>query len=136
MTNLSEMTPKEAHRLVAEQLGERGHKAFFEFKGRQLCIEKARAKPLPGAAAGAFLHGEINAANKTVRRVVPIHFTILQALKSPLLTMIENATARKKADVDYSDEQQWEICHVFTCEPKQLRKTFRDSGIEEIKNLW
>ena len=127
--------PKEAHRLVAQAVGDRGHKAFFEFKGRQSCIRQAQSKPLPGAAESAFTKGAIKAAGKTVNRVVPTHFAVLQALNSPLLAMIENATAEKKASVDFDDEQQWEICYVFTTDAKALRKTLKADGIDAVKKL-
>ena len=82
--------------------------------------------------------GELEKKTKSGEsRIVDCRWTLVREANgqpSAILTIDTDITARKKADVDYSDEQQWEICHVFTCEPKQLRKTFRDSGIEEIKN--
>jgi hypothetical protein len=125
---LSIKDPKELHRQVANALGERVHKPWFEFHGRQACIERAMAKPLPGASASAFTTGAIEAGGHIVRRVVPTHFAVLQALKSPLLAMIEQASKEAAASIDLDPDQQIEICHVFTADPKDLRATLKASG--------
>lgn len=130
---LIELDQDSIRKISIGALTENSKRRFFEFKGRQSCADKAKSKPLPGASAGAFLHGEIKVSDRLVRRVVPIHFTVLQALESPLLKMIENAMTKKSAEVDYSEEQQWEICHVFTAEPRELRRTLKEKGISEIK---
>lgn len=130
---LSERDPAEAHRLVAQAIGVRGHEPFFQHLHRQECIRRAMAKPLPGASGAAFTTGAIKVAGKVVNRVVPTHFAALQALQSPLLAMMENATATTKAEVDFDDEQQWQICFVFTSDARELRKMLKSEGIDAIK---
>lgn len=132
--DLAQSDPEAAYKLVFEAVDRRGgHQALINHRARQSCIGKAMAKPLPGAAESAFTKGAIPAAGKSVNRVVPTHFAVLQALSSPLLTMIENATAETKANVDFDDEQQWQVCFVFTSDAKELRRTMKDKGVEEIK---
>ena len=132
--DLSRQDPAAAHMLVANAVEQRGgHKAFQNFRARQSCIKEAMAKPLPGAAGDAFVKGAIPVAGKIVNRVVPTHFAVLQALDSPLLKMIENATTDSKASVDMDDEQQWQVCFVFTTDAKALRRTLKTSGVDEIK---
>lgn len=125
---------RQAQRLIWGALPESSRRNFFEFRGRQACIERAMATPLPGAAGDAFTKGAISVAGKLVNRVVPTHFAVLQALKSPLLTMLEQATNEAKSAVDFDDEQQWQICYVFTANPKTMRQTLKSpNGLESIK---
>jgi hypothetical protein len=134
---LSKQNPKDAHALVARAIGERGHRAFFEFKGRQSCIEKAQAKPLPGASANVFIKGATTVGDVVVREVVPIHIACLQAVDSPLLKLVQNAANQtgEKANENFSEEAQWEICYIFTQNPKELRKILKDGGADAIKKL-
>lgn len=132
--SILEFDQKQIREISLASLTESSKRNFLLFHGRQRCVERAKTKPLPGPAAGAFIHGGIVAAGKNVQRVMPIHFIILQALDSPLLKMIENAMTKKSVEVDYSERQQWELCHVFTCEPRSLRRTFKDNGISKIKS--
>lgn len=125
--------PKEAQRFVWENMPQSTRDIYLKFRGRQECARRAMAKPLPGPAASAFTKGAIEAGGKIVNRVVPAHFAVLQALNSPLLKLIENATTEKKSEVDFDDEQQWQICYIFTTDAKQLRSTLKSKGVEAIK---
>ena len=127
MQNVAEPIPRDV------ALGSLNLNRFFEFKGRQSCIEKAMAKPLPGASFAAFTKGEIPAAGKVVNRVVPAHFAVLQALDSPLLKMIEQATTKQKADVDFTAEQRWQVCYVFTEDAKTVFKALKSKGADFIR---
>lgn len=106
---------------------------YIAWQKRQGVVREAAIKPLPGSAEQAFVSGPVMAAGKTVNRVVPAHFAVLQALKSPLLEMISNAVTKRKSEVDFTHEQQWEICHVFTAEPKALYRALRASGAEFVR---
>lgn len=131
---LSRSNPAEAHKLVARALGEKGHRSFFEHRGRQACIQKAMAKPLPGALGNAFLKSDIKVGSRMIRPVVPAHFAVLQALDSPLLKLIAEATSSKSAELkNPSQEEKWEICHVFTAEPKTLFKELKSKGVDFIR---
>ncbi len=108
---------------------------YLQWRGRQSCIAKAQSKALPGESRGAFLNGDINVHGKTVYRIVPRHFVVLTALDSPLLKMMEQATEEKKSEHDWTTEQEWEVCYVFTHEPKEVFETFKAKGADEIKRL-
>ena len=124
---------KEAQKIAWDAIGENGRKGFFEFRGRQSCIRQAMTKPLPGAS-DAILKDSIQVGSRKIRPVVPAHFAILQGLDSPLLKLIADATANKAADlVNPTQEQKWEICHVFTAEPKTLFKAFKSQGADFIR---
>ncbi len=101
--------PKAAHSLVSEMVGKRGgFDAFFKFKGRQECVKKAMAKPLPGESADAFLRGAINVGDKHVYEIVPTHMLVLQAIESPILKAFEEATSKsdKTATGEMNDERR------------------------------
>lgn len=104
-----------------------------EFMVSQAMIKEAQAKPLPGPSGDAFAQGVIKAAGKIVRRVVPVHFAVLQALNSPLLKMMERAAIEKQSESEFNDEQQIQVCHVFTANPRELRIKLRNEGVESIK---
>lgn len=127
---------KNAHRMVTEMLGTRVQENFSRFRTRQSCIRKAMEKPLPGNAGDAFLAGRMTVNERTIYEVVPTHVKILQALDSPLLKMAGEAEAseEKKASADFTEEQQCEICFIFTEPPRILRMLFKEKGIEWIRN--
>jgi hypothetical protein len=131
LVKLGKEDPKAAHRLVANAIGERGHQAFYRFRGRQECIRRALQKPLPGAAGDAFTVGTMHVNGKAIYEVRPTHIRILQALDSPLLKMAKEAeeSKDKKAAADFTESQQWEICFLFTERPKSLRILFDEQGI-------
>jgi hypothetical protein len=106
---------------------------WYEWKGRQACIASARAKPLPGAAGPAFTSGNISAGGKTVYRVVPAHFAVLQALESPLLAMIDAAMNKGETKADFNHLQQWEICYVFTMDARKAYEQLEAGGVEAIR---
>lgn len=117
-------------------IGESGRRAFFEFKGRQSCIKAAQAKPLPGASANAIIKGATKVAEEVVREVLPIHIACLQAVDSPLLKLVNNAieSAEKKSNVDFSESAQWELCYIFTQEPRALRTLLKEEGVSALQS--
>lgn len=131
MTNLHELPQEQAYEIACRAVN---FKPWFEFKGRQECIKKAQAKPLPGAAEIAFTRGAIKAGGKIVNRVVPSHFAVLQAINSPLLSMIESAARDKSAKVDFSPESQWEICYIFTEDSKSVYRALKDKGADFVRD--
>ena len=100
---------------------------------KQKSIASAQTRPLPGPAERAFTNGDIKAGDCLVKRVVPIHFAALQAVKSPILKMIESATTGVESKMDWSEEDQWNACYIFTVEPRQLRGEMKLDGIDSIK---
>lgn len=126
---------KEAQRLAWDSIPETGRQNYFLFRGKQACIEKARSKALPGESRGAFLNDKIKVCDKIVHRIVPRHFVVLTALDSPLLKMMEQATEEKKSDADWNPQQEWEVCYLFTHEPKEVFQTFKLKGVDEIRQL-
>jgi hypothetical protein len=131
---LADQDPQAAHRLIAETIDKRGgHRPLFEYRNRQGCIRQAMSKPLPGAS-DAILKDSIQVGSRQIRPVVPVHFAVLQGLDSPLLKLIADATENKKAAlVNPTQEQKWEICHVFTEDPKTLFKAFKSKGADFIR---
>ena len=131
---IGKVDPRAAHTYVESTLtaAERGE--IEDFRVRQLCIRKAQSVPLPGASKDAFTKDSIKVGSRQIRPVVPAHFAILQALDSPLLKLIADATANKTAELaNPTQEQKWEICHVFTAEPKTLFKELKSKGVDFIR---
>ena len=125
---------RKAQEIAWEALGEHGRKNFFEFRGRQSCIRQAQSVPLPGASKDAFTKSQIRVGERRINPVVPAHFAVLQALDSPLLKLIADATANKSAELtNPTQEQKWEICHVFTADAKTLFKTLKSKGVDFIR---
>lgn len=108
---------------------------YFAFRGRQYCAKQAQSVPLPGASADAFLRGTTKVGDVIVREVVPVHIACLQAVDSPLLKMVAQATEskEKKSNADFDEESQWAICYIFTSEPKRLRTILKEGGASAIK---
>lgn len=98
---------------------------YIYFRGRQAVIEKAMAKPLPGAAEDAFLNGGIKVNGRTIQEVMPIHLICLQLVKSPMLNMVEEAISSKerKSDSEFEPSEQRELCYIFTENPETLEDT-------------
>lgn len=115
---------EEIYRRVANSVRPETQRAFFEFRGRQVCIRQAMQKPLPGASADAFLNGALKVDGRTVHEVVPAHIEALQKLDSPLLRMGEQAAQSegKTAKAEISEEAAWHLCFIFTTPPRELRK--------------
>ena len=111
----------------------------FELRGRQICNARAQSKPLPGAAASAFTSGPIMAGGRIVQRVTPAHFAVLQGVDSPLLKMMENVAeapekdGSKKTSMDWTDKDQWIVCHVFTSDIEVLYDLMESKGADAVK---
>jgi hypothetical protein len=103
------------------------------WRNKQTCIERAQSKPLPAAAGKAFTSGNIKACGKVVSRVAPVHFAILQALDSPLLKMIEQATTSSKNEVDFKASEQWDVCYVFTEDAEAVYTMLETDGVKAIR---
>lgn len=108
-----------------------------DFKHRQNCAQAAASKPLPGESRGAFLNGAIKVADKSVHRIVPSDFVVLEALNSPLLKMMEQSTQseEKRSELEFKTEQEWEICYVFTTDAKSVYRFLKDKGVEELRKV-
>lgn len=136
MINASEiqtLPPDELYRRAFSIVPESTKRAFMDFRAKQGCISKALEKPLPGAAADAFLNGSLKVDGRTIYEVMPAHIKGLQALESPLLRMGQKAASDGKSDEDLTEEQQWELCHLFTISPKELRLTLKNNGAAKLK---
>lgn len=127
---------RQAQRIAASAIGESGLRRFLEHKGRQACIQRARTRPLPGAAADAFLNGGIKMAGRVIHEVMPVHLKCLQAVNSPVLRLIENAVSSKdkQADVDFEPSEERELCYIFTADPEKLEDTPKGERVELIKS--
>lgn len=125
--------PKAVHEFVSRNVVNRA--VFIEHKKRQSCIGQALSRPLPGASADAFINGALKVNGRNIYEVVPTHIKCLQAVDSPLLKMGQEAAASadKKSDADFEENEQWELCYIFTQEPKQLRKNLKELGVGFIK---
>lgn len=136
LIEISRTNPKEAHRLFAEGIGARGHAPYFAHLHHQECIREAMSKPLPGAAADALINGALKVNGRMVYEVVPTHIKCLQALNSPLLQMGQQAAESKdkSANADLTEEQQWELCYIFTTPPRELRKTLKERGVSILRS--
>jgi hypothetical protein len=131
---LARTNPSEAHKMVARAVGDIGHKSFFAHRRSQECIRKAMAIPLPGASANAILKSNITVGSHEIRPVCPVHFAALQALDSPILKLMEDATTGGKSELkNPTPEQKWEACHVFTAEPKQLFRDLKAKGVDYLR---
>ena len=86
--------------------------------------KRAAADPLPGSLAEAFLSDAIQVGdNLYVRRVVASDWRIIKALDSPLYRqMLEYQKPEEtREEIEFSDEEQWEMCWQFTHSPKECR---------------
>ncbi len=88
-----------------------------------LAAKRALADPLPGPSGEAFIGGPIVVGGKTVYQVVPRYFQALKAIDSPLIGAMQDVVSEGKVDTEFTDEQAWEICWIFTNTPKVVRET-------------
>lgn len=100
----------------------------YELRGRQNCLAAANAKPLPGPALAAFTSGDIAIGKRSVGRVVPCRFAILQAIDSPIIQLIENAKRADKAQINFEPQQMWDICYLFTHDAGKVFDGFESKG--------
>lgn len=101
---------------------------LYELRGRQNNLATANSKPLPGPALDAFTTSAIKIGNRLVEKVVPARFAILQAIDSPVIQLIENAKRTDKAEVNFTPEQMWAICYLFTTDARETWKQFKAKG--------
>lgn len=109
-------------------------KRYQEWQAEQEAIAAAQIKPLPGTSLKAFTTGAIKAGGRYVSRVVPAHFAVLQALDSPLIKMIENATTKKDKEVEFKPSQQWEVCYVFTEDAEKVYTLLENEGVKAVRS--
>lgn len=106
---------------------------YLNWRGRQACLAKAAATPLPGSLLGAFMDGAIKIRDKEVCRIVPAHFFILQKIDSKLLKLISMAQAERTAAVEMTAHEEWDICYIFTNDPKKVFELVREGGVEALR---
>lgn len=94
--------------------------------------KRASAHPLPGPLRDAFCSGPITVAGKTIYKVVPRTFQALVAIDSPMIKTIQDVVQTGKVDTEFTEEQAWEICWIFTHEPKAVREML-DKGVAALK---
>ena len=97
--------------------------------------KRAAATPFPGPLAEAFLSDAIQVDDHLfVRRIVASDWKILQWLDSPIIRqMLELQKDEKlREDVQFTDEEEWEMCWQFTHSPKECRE-LRAKGREAFK---
>jgi hypothetical protein len=133
--DLTKMPPEEAHRLVANVLGEKGHQTWVAAMENQKKQQQAMAVPLPGEAGDAFLKGAIQVGGHFVNEVFPVHPKALQAVNSPLLKIMggggADSSGKQTLEVEPSEER--EICFIFTCDPERLEDTPKNKLADFIK---
>lgn len=139
---LAQSDPREAHRLVEKNVCPSTRRVFTEYHQRQSCIGEAMSKPLPGAAADAMINGCLKVNGRKIYEVVPTHIKCLQAVDSPILKLGQAALddKNKSADGNFTDEEEWELCYIFTTPPRELRLLLKESGPTKLKaeaeRLW
>ena len=86
-------------------------------------VSRANAEPFPGPMAAAFCTGAITIGDIAVRKVVASDWIALKAIESPLLKLIAEwqANPTDPKEVQFSEQDQWNICWLFTHEPKEAR---------------
>lgn len=110
---------------------------YVAFTRKRECAEKANSVPLPGASADAFIRGATRVGDVIVREVEPVHIACLQAVDSPILKMVSQATESKEksSNADFGIKDQWYICHIFTANPDDLLDILDCGGTEKIKEV-
>lgn len=98
----------------------------------QLASRRASADPLPGPLADAFAKGAIAVGELKVRKVVASDWVTFKRIKSPVLEMvleIQQSAGSPDAtipEVEFTDQQQWEMCWQFTHTPAEVRVALDD----------
>lgn len=115
---------RKAQETIWDALPQSTRDNYFKFKGRQSCIKRAMAVPLPGAAGDAFLRGSVKIEDYTIYEVMPIHLKCLQLVNSPLLDLITSAVEDgKSAKREFEVSDEWKLCFIFTASPETLYDT-------------
>ncbi|MDE2100798.1 MAG: hypothetical protein KGL39_26365, partial [Patescibacteria group bacterium] len=129
------LPPEEAHRLVADALGAKGHQVWVNMLEKQQKERQAMAVPLPGEAGDAFLKGAIKVGDFVVNEVFPVHPKALQSVDSPLLSIMapRQQTDDGKVSVEIEPKQEREICFIFTCDPESLEDTPKERLADFIR---
>lgn len=105
----------------------------YELRGRQSVTASANSKPLPGPALEAFTSGPITVAGHTVEKVVACRFGILQAVDSPIILLIENAKRTESSKIEFTQQQMWDICYLFTNDAGTVFDAFEKGGKEWLQ---
>jgi hypothetical protein len=138
------INPAAAHAMVESTVTEAQRQEWGQFRKRQSCISVAASKPLPGSSGDAFINGPVRVDKYTIYEVMPIHHLALQAIESPLLSLVSSAVESSgesaKAEFDPKDER--EVCFIFTTDPealestpKAVRRQFIHTGADAFKNV-
>lgn len=99
---------------------------------------RANSEPLPGPMADAFAAGAIKVGEHRVRKVVASDWVAFKQIKSPVLEMILDLQQGagnpeyKPSEVEFSDQQQWELAWQFIKTPKEVRKAIVDGTISAL----
>lgn len=100
---------------------------------REACRKKAAAIPMPGPTLGAFMDDAIEVQGKKVCRIVPAHFFVLQKIESPLLGIMSQLAEERQAALRMDNEQLWDICYLFTNDPRDVYSLVRKGGKEALR---
>lgn len=101
---------------------------------RQMASRRANAEPLPGPLADTFCKSGIEIGPYFVRKFVARDFVILKAIDSPLHRMILELSNENREDINYTDEESWDICWQFTNTVSNVKEVFA-KGKESLRKL-
>lgn len=99
---------------------------------------RANSEPLPGPMAEAFAGGSIKVGEYRIRKVVASDWVAFKQIKSPVLEMILDLQQGagnpeyKPSEMEFSDQQQWELVWQFLKTPKEVRKAIADGTISAL----
>lgn len=103
---------------------------LVEIAVEQSAESLSNATPLPGALAKAFPLPELKVGAFSVRAPRAYDWTLLKAINSPIHRQIlemANALSDKK-DVDFTDEEGWDICYQFTRSCREVDAVYCAGG--------
>lgn len=88
---------------------------------------RANAEPLPGPVAGCFPAGSIQVGESHfVRPIRAFDISILKKLNSPLYRqMLESDKNGSGEEVEFTDEESWEICWQFSNPTARVKEVFQ-----------
>lgn len=95
---------------------------------------QANADPLPGSLAKAFPLPEIKVGAFSVRAPVAYDWALLKKLNSPIhRQVLEMAKPDGQKDVEFTDEEGWDICFQFTRPCREVAEVIRKGGAELLR---